>query len=108
MFARRKLPHWYPEAALGCFLFVTWRLAGSLPHNLIRGVRRIELKDAGRTFVAVDRWADRATSGPLWLTDPRIALLVRDALYDGEQRRGLYTSRASAVTPNHVHLLFEP
>jgi REP element-mobilizing transposase RayT len=108
MFYRRNLPHWYPDVIAGCFLFVTWRLADSLPANLVRGRRTIEPQNAGRAFAIADRCADRATSGPLWLNDPRIALLVKDALHRGEHRRRLYTLRAWVIMPNHVHVLIEP
>src|ERR1017187_4626475 len=31
MFYRRKLPHWHPDKDEASFLFVTWRLSGSIP-----------------------------------------------------------------------------
>ena len=31
MFYRRKLPPWHPDLTEATFLFVTWRLAGSIP-----------------------------------------------------------------------------
>jgi REP element-mobilizing transposase RayT len=108
MFYRRKLPHWQPEPDMGGFLFVTWRLSGSLPRNLERGARKPEPETTGRVFVTLDRHADRATSGPLWLGDRRIAHLLNNALQYGERERYFYNLRAWVIMPNHVHVLLEP
>ncbi len=80
----RHLPHWHPE---GAFLFVTWRLEGSLPAH-----RCQEATDetAGEVFVRLDRQLDRAACGPLWLKDPRVAEVVVEALRRGEAERKLY------------------
>jgi REP element-mobilizing transposase RayT len=61
-------------------LFVTWRLSGSVPGK----------------------------PGPLWLADPRIAELVANAMLIGEAERHFYELHASAVMPNHVHMLIFP
>jgi REP element-mobilizing transposase RayT len=108
MFYRRKLPHQQPEPAPGEYLFVTWRLAGSLPRHLERGRERTEPESAGRTFIMLDRQADRAMSGPLWLRDPRIAQVVANTLCYGDHGRQLYSLRAWVIMPNHVHVLLEP
>lgn len=98
----RHLPHWHPE---GAFLFVTWRLEGSLPAH-----RREEVPDetAGEAFVRLDRQLDRAACGPLWLKDSRVAEAVVEALRRGEGERKLYRLCAHVVMANHVHLLLEP
>jgi REP element-mobilizing transposase RayT len=75
---RRKLPHFHPT---GKYLFVTWRLWGSLPGKV---------------------------SGPHWLNDPRIADFVAKAILIGDCERHFYGLRAWAVMPNHVHLLILP
>ena len=66
---RRRLPHFQPEDA---YLFLTWRLWGSLPKMVELVLHRTE----GQAFVAQDRALDRRCSGPLWLRQPRIAALV--------------------------------
>jgi putative DNA methylase len=65
-------------------------------------------KNSGRTFVTIDRQLDHATSGPLWLKDPRIAEVVRSAFLYGERERLFYGLAAWVVMPNHVHVLLEP
>ena len=89
---RRNLPHWHPS---GVSIFLTWRLDGSLPLDVIEKltVMRRRLRDRTRKvlqedrlveykklFARVDTILDRASSGPLWLGDKRIAELVQDAL----------------------------
>ncbi|HSU60102.1 MAG TPA: transposase [Bryobacteraceae bacterium] len=65
-------------------------------------------KPAGKAFVMNDRQADQATSGPLWLKDPRVAKMVRDTLWRGEQERLFYELQAWVIMPNHVHVLWQP
>ncbi|HEY3455585.1 MAG TPA: transposase [Bryobacteraceae bacterium] len=105
MFYRRRLPYWQPNVGPGSLLFVTWRLAGSLPANLL-GTENTEA--AGRVFVAVDRRIDRAACGPVWLKDARIAQLVSNALQYGDPERHFYSLKAWVIMPNHVHLLLQP
>jgi hypothetical protein len=82
----------------GAALFITFRLFGTLP---------ITLRD-GRNFAGADLELDRATSGPSWLIQPRIAECVRETILKGESERKLYHVVAFVVMPNHVHLLIEP
>jgi putative DNA methylase len=96
------LPHWQPD---GAALFLTWRLDGSVPRECCTAGPE---KDPGRQFVEKDRILDRATSGPTWLADPRVALLVADALKYGEASLQLYELAAWVIMPNHVHLLVNP
>jgi hypothetical protein len=58
--------------------------------------------------VTLDRHVDRAIFGPLWLKDPRIAQLFRNAFWYGEQTRCFYVLRAWVIMPNHVHVLLKP
>ena len=96
---RRRLPHRHPD---GAFLFVTWRLYGSLPAS----EPDIIYPTPGHAFVAEDRALDRA-SGPRWLGDSRIARLVQESVITGESD-GLYELGAWVVMPNHVHVLLLP
>jgi putative transposase len=103
---RRNLPHWIPA---GKSIFLTWRLAGSLP---VPSRRRTAAEEddltPGEKFIRLDRSLDAATRGPLWLKDPRIAELVVAAILKGESELRQYVLRAFIVMPNHVHLLVTP
>jgi REP element-mobilizing transposase RayT len=56
----------------------------------------------------MDRALDKASIGPQWLSDPRIAQCVVDALHYGESRLDLYELIAFVVMSNHVHILIQP
>lgn len=101
MFWRRRLPHWVPEHSI---VFVTWRLAGTLPQPPPRSAPEL---NPGRAFVLQDRQLDRAP-GPQWLKDPRIAGLVAQALLHGETVRRAYDLLAWVIMPNHVHVVLQP
>jgi putative DNA methylase len=109
MYFRRRLPHFHPAAGTG-FLFITWRLAGSLPRTRA-GVASQPVdhqRSAGRAFVVADREVDQAAFGPTWLSNVRVAEAVRDALLHGEASRHWYELSAWVVMPNHVHILIRP
>lgn len=97
----RHLPHWQPP---GKELFVTWRLAGSLPASFWRFRER---STDGRRFVEFDRALDAGRRGPLWLRDPRVGELLVQAFHHGEEIRHFYQLLAYVVMPNHVHLLLK-
>jgi REP element-mobilizing transposase RayT len=86
-------------------MFVTFRLAGSLPRHRVFPPAR---SSSGKAFVAMDRLLDQATSGPLFLHQQEIAQIVVDAILDGEVRFHRYQLHAFVVMPNHVHLLATP
>jgi putative DNA methylase len=98
---KRRLPHFHPEDR---YLFLTWRLWGSLPVKFAS----CGYQTPGHAFAAIDRVADRLTSAPLWLQDPRIASLVSHSVLIGAGERRFYDLRAWVVMPNHVHLLILP
>ncbi len=100
---RRNLPHWQPQ---GSTIFVTWRLYGSLPNDRWRLLQKSD-GEPGKQFVDADRSLDAASTGPLWLKDPEIAICVDRAIRHGADL-GHYMLRAYAVMPNHVHILLEP
>jgi REP element-mobilizing transposase RayT len=112
MFYRRKLPHWHPDIEEEVFLFVTWRLAGSLPRiqplKRLAGASTCPTLSAGRAFVALDREMDRAAFGPVWLRDASVAQAVAHALLHGGSDRHFYQLRAWVIMPNHVHVLLRP
>ncbi|HLK19899.1 MAG TPA: transposase [Bryobacteraceae bacterium] len=110
MFTRRRLPHWHPDVSAEAWLFVTWRLAGSLPKS--RFTKNLAGGSAcptpGQAFVTMDRAIDKAVFGPVWLRDPRVAKVVADAILHGETGRRFYQLRAWVIMPNHVHVLLQP
>jgi REP element-mobilizing transposase RayT len=79
-----------------------------MPRDFVGGERSPQPETAGKAFAMADRLADRAISDPLWLKDPRVAQVVKNALLHGERGRSFYTLRAWVIMPNHVHVLLEP
>ncbi len=100
----RTLPHWQPE---GRDLFLTWRLSGSLPAKPMAALRASKTKELGKRFREYDLELDKASSGPLWLKEPRIASVVVAGIKD-VAAKGLCLAHAWVVMPNHVHLLLQP
>src|ERR1700738_937656 len=88
----RTLPHFQPD---GVELFITFRLYGTLPLNAGRD---------GRAFVAAVLDLERATLGPAWLKEARVAECVVETIRHGDRVRDLYELIAFVVMPNHVHL----
>jgi REP element-mobilizing transposase RayT len=101
----RHLPHWNPGERT---IFLTWRLYGSLPEDVMERLRRLRGRSPGKNFVMADRALDKAGAGPVWLNEPQIARCVVAALYRGERQLHQYGLRAFAVMPNHVHVLLDP
>jgi len=99
--SRRRLPHQYPE---GKWLFLTWRLHGSLPHGLYPPPGKLS---AGKAFVWMDRYLDTTRKGPMYLRQEPIARLVFTSLYRGVEL-GHYHLRAWVIMANHVHVLLLP
>ncbi len=103
MFWRRYLPHVAPDSQA---VFVTWRLAGSIPvappailHND---------PNPGKTFAEFDRQLDRSQFVPRWLADARVANMFAEALHHGADVRRSYDLGAWVVMPNHIHLVIQP
>jgi REP element-mobilizing transposase RayT len=97
----RHLPHWQPP---GKIIFITWRLAGSLPGAFWHECTE---KSAGKRFEAFDHALDSGRIGPMWMKNTAVAKLVSDALLYAERQRDLYRMLAFVVMSNHVHLLIE-
>ena len=109
MWGRRfRLPTRYPNLTEASRLFVTWRLAGSIPRARLLHPPAGATPSAGRAFFVQDREVDKAAFGPVWLRDPRVASVVADALMYGENGRHFYQLRAWVIMPNHVHALLLP
>jgi hypothetical protein len=98
---QRRLPHVYPQ---GRWLFVAWRLHGSLlpgryppPHKC----------SASQAFVWIDRQLDQARSGPVYLRQEPIASLVVGSMKRGADL-GHYQLGPYVTMPNHVRVLLLP
>ena len=117
--SRGKLPHWEADNAI---YFVTFRLADSLPKNVLRGFE-FERRDIVATADKMDRplspteqkrledlLSERiqekldAGTGSCFLARPAIAGIVSTTLKHFAQSR--YRMYAWCVMPNHVHALF--
>jgi REP element-mobilizing transposase RayT len=121
-FYHRKLPHFQPAEAT---FFVTFRLAGSIPMDVIRRLREnyelvqkgtLEQKDLTekerreliyaeqkRLFAATDDFLDTNLNEPYWLREKEVAEIVEEAMChrDGKQ----YDLHAFTIMPNHVHMM---
>lgn len=122
-FYRRNLPHFQTP---GATLFVTIRLADSLPQSILdelhAEIERIEKnlaqiadpeERAQRAYIEQikhfgrwDRALDTTSSGPHWLRQPEIAQIVRDSLHFLDGRH--YKLDAFSIMSNHAHIVFEP
>lgn len=120
LFYRRHLPHWHPPNHP---IFVTWRLAGSLPAELVRALKQSKawgsnetpksrtsdhMRREARRFRMLDRLLDSGNCGPLWLKDARVARCMVETLRFCERELRLYALHAYVVMANHVHVLFSP
>jgi hypothetical protein len=120
---RRNLPHIQPP---GATLFVTFRLAGSVPRAVLdewaQHKARFEAESARLStaderkrrerefqrerFARLEKYLDKAPTGPTWLADARIARLVADSLHYRNAK--VYRLEAFCIMPNHVHAVFTP
>lgn len=131
-FTKRHRPHIHPPGAV---LFVTYRLAGSVPKSTVRDYRvRREWLDneltRARRLVHGDetpelkKWLERiekfnrdwflkfeailhqANVGPTWMRDERVAQTVAESLRVLDGKA--YRLDAYSVMSNHVHTAFKP
>lgn len=110
----RNLPHRLPP---GEVVFLTFRLAGSLPRTVVEQLRA-EVELARQRFEAVpaqlyaaqkryfgrfDAQLNKGEYGPTHLRQPAIAALVAESLryFDGSG----YDLRCYCLMPNHVHVV---
>ncbi len=131
-FSKRHRPHIHPPDSI---LFVTYRLAGSIPKAIVRQykakkewldnqLKRINNEAHESNSPKMKKWLEdaedfnrawflkfedilhKASVGPMWMKDERIADLVADSLrkLDGDA----YRLDAYSVMSNHVHAVFKP
>ncbi|GAB4536955.1 MAG: transposase [Anaerolineales bacterium] len=116
VYYRRHLPHYQPP---GATLFVTFRLHGSLPQDVLEALHAQEnmiqnsdldeqaaQKARSELFWRLDDALDSGGSRPLWLKNAEVAGMVADAIrfLDGKK----YELLAYCIMPNHVHLVITP
>ncbi|GAB4494364.1 MAG: transposase [Saprospiraceae bacterium] len=121
-FYHRKLPHFQPAEAT---FFVTFRLAGSIPVEVIRRLREnyeliqkgiLEQKDLTekerrelvyaeqkRLFAATDDFLDMNPNEPYWLREREVAEIVEEAMHYRDEKQ--YDLHAFTIMPNHVHMM---
>lgn len=117
-FYRRHLPHWQPRGAM---MFITYRLAGSIPQEKLKALRseyEKELKaikgdthdkiiQAGKRFIVeIDKVLDSAQTGPTWLNNPEVAKVILENLHHHVDK--LFQLWSYIIMPNHVHTLLHP
>jgi len=123
LYYERNLPHYQPP---GGTFFITFRLAGSLPKEIMERLSAeadcqigelkinpgsLDYTDKLRKLqkILFSRWdteLDKNKNGPMYLEKPEIAEIVKNAIHflDGKQ----YILDAFCIMPNHVHIVFTP
>ena len=112
----RNLPHRLPP---GEVVFLTFRLAGSLPRTVVEqfqaelelAQQRFESEPAQlyaaqkRYFGRFDAQLNKGEYGPMYLREPDVATLVAESLryFSGTG----YDLRCYCVMPNHVHVVVQ-
>lgn len=122
-FYRRNLPHWQP---VGAEYFLTFRLAGSLPREVIAELKRekeqlynkfnqectssaqqaeLRVIIQKKIFQKYESILDGGEIGPAWLKQSDIAKVVKGSIHyrDGKD----YELYAYCIMPNHVHMVFK-
>ena len=97
-------------------LFITFRLADSLPRIVLEKLRAEwevsanPAEEAEQTYAHQKRYFgrfdalfDKAATGPLWLQEPLVAVVVKEALHFHDGKK--YLLVCYCVMPNHVHLV---
>jgi REP element-mobilizing transposase RayT len=116
--SRGYLPHLVRP---GAFYFVTFRLADSLPREVLFKIERelndvqIDLPSSSPTTPQYDRESERrkrieryldSGAGSCCLADPRIANLAAEILHSFHEQD--YLLDEWVIMPNHVHALVQP
>jgi len=120
---KRNLPHYQPP---GETFFVTYRLDGSLPYEIINklkaGREKVLEEISGYANLAVrkekykayqsqyfgkfDKLLDGAGYGPNWLKEDNVAQIVKDAIHYYDKKT--YDLICYTIMSNHVHQVFTP
>jgi putative transposase len=98
---RLRLPHQYPQNKS---LFLTLHLYGSWPPGVHPPSGEMS---NGEAVVRMERYLDTTLAGPMLLKDKRVAQIVAQSLFTG-QDQGHYILHAYVIMANHVHILMTP
>ena len=122
-FYRRSLPHIQPR---GATFLVNFRLAGSLPAEVVERLRieanqlekniqtikdhkeKLLLRNEGQhiLFIKWDEALHKSQTGPFWLGDERIADIVANSILYHDNN--WFDLLAYCIMPNHAHLVLAP
>jgi putative transposase len=113
-FYRRRLPHIQIE---GGTYFVTFRLKNSLPIEVLKRLsdefKRIKELSSDNNgieqqpwFEKYDNYLDQAANGEVFLSDPRVAAIVEEAILYRDIK--VYDLMSFCIMPNHVHVICKP
>lgn len=97
---RRFLPHIHPP---GAALFLTMRLAGSLPQAVVEELLETPLNHR-QHFTRFEAQLEAVGFGPTWLDQPAITALLLAGLHR-QHSNGHYELLAACAMPNHLHLV---
>jgi putative transposase len=119
---KRHLPH---KQLTDCVLFITWRLAFTLPEsvlqkiamnksnylNSIKDFTPQEKKNAGEDyknsqFEYFDDWIDKFNGGKHNISLEPYLSIITDTIKHDESKK--YTVSAYCIMPNHAHLIIKP
>jgi REP element-mobilizing transposase RayT len=87
----------------GLLQSITFRLADSLPVEVLHRLLQEEIDDVSR-HKQIEQLLD-AGHGACWLRQTAVANIVEDSLLHGDGKR--YRLLAWCVMPNHIHVLIE-
>ncbi len=115
---QHNLPHWQQGET---WVFVTWRLADSVPQDKLREWKNqreawlthhpkpwdaaVQEEHQTRFIDPYEEWLDRG-SGSCLLRESAMREIVASALLYFNHDR--YRIRSFVIMPNHVHVLFQP
>jgi putative transposase len=122
IFFRRKLPHIQPKDSL---FFITFRLFGSLPANIITALREEYesevrlLKEESQArrdhfdpsvlhrwyFERFDEFLEKYSESPKYLSNNAVAQTIADSIQHWNDKR--YTVVCYCIMPNHVHMVID-
>lgn len=120
MIYQGDLPHIQPP---GATLFITFRLAGSLPKSILNEIsdeferltkiiksnhfnKKTALKERLELIYKYDNYIHNSSTGPHYMKNPVVAKMVCDAIHFHDDK--LYELITFCVMSNHVHLLLTP
>lgn len=121
VYYKRNLPHYQPGNAV---YFVTFRLANSLPRDVVDNLKReyeelvtetknikdisrrksALLRSAKQYFGKFDKLLDGLQTGPLWLKEDAIAKVVYESIIYRDKTK--YDLHCFTIMPNHIHMVF--